>query len=42
MTDHLYDMYIAELKAEGVIENTPREFRDALDNYFHGIEAIKN
>ena len=25
-------------KASGVIENSPAEFRDALDNYFHGIE----
>ncbi len=29
-------------KADGVIQNTPSEFRDALDNYFHGIEQNKN
>jgi hypothetical protein len=29
-------------KASGVIENSPVEFRDALDNYFHGIEQSKN
>jgi hypothetical protein len=29
-------------KASGVIENSPAEFRDALDNYFHGIEDNKN
>jgi hypothetical protein len=29
-------------KAGGVIQNTPTEFRDALDNYFHGIEQHKN
>ena len=29
-------------KAGGVIQNTPTEFRDALDNYFHGIEQNKN
>ncbi|MGD0813696.1 MAG: hypothetical protein ABSA83_08845 [Verrucomicrobiota bacterium] len=28
-------------KAAGVIENSPAEFRDALDNYFHGIEQSK-
>jgi hypothetical protein len=28
-------------KASGVIENSPAEFRDALDNYFHGIEQNK-
>jgi hypothetical protein len=28
-------------KASGVIENSPAEFRDALDNYFHGIEQSK-
>jgi hypothetical protein len=26
-------------KASGVIENSPAEFRDALDIYFHGIES---
>jgi hypothetical protein len=29
-------------KAAGVIENSPAEFRDALDNYFHGIEQNKD
>src|SRR5262249_17462211 len=29
-------------KASGVIESTPSEFRDALDNYFHGIEQNKD
>lgn len=29
-------------KSAGVIENAPAEFRDALDNYFHGIEQSKN
>jgi hypothetical protein len=29
-------------KASGVIENAPVEFRDALDNYFHGIEHSKD
>ncbi len=29
-------------KASGVIENSPAEFRDALDNYFHGIEQNKD
>jgi hypothetical protein len=29
-------------KASGVIENSPAEFRDALDTYFHGIEQSKN
>jgi hypothetical protein len=29
-------------KASGVIENSPTEFRDALDIYFHGIEQSKN
>jgi hypothetical protein len=28
-------------KASGVIENSPAEFRDALDIYFHGIEQSK-
>ncbi len=28
-------------KASGVIENSPTEFRDALDIYFHGIEQSK-
>jgi hypothetical protein len=28
-------------KASGVIENSPAEFRDALDTYFHGIEQSK-
>jgi hypothetical protein len=27
--------------ASGVIENSPTEFRDALDNYFHGLEQSK-
>jgi len=26
------------IKAEGVIQNAPVEFRDALENYFHNIE----
>ena len=29
-------------KASGVIENSPAEFRDALDIYFHGIEQSKD
>lgn len=29
-------------KTSGVNENTPVEFRDALDNYFHGIEQKQN
>ncbi len=29
-------------KADGVIQNAPTEFREALDNYFHGIEQNKN
>ena len=29
-------------KASGVIENSPAEFREALDIYFHGIEPSKN
>ncbi len=29
-------------KAAGVMENSPTEFREALDNYFHAIEQIKN
>ena len=29
-------------KASGVIENSPPEFRDALDIYFHGIEQSKD
>jgi Asp-tRNA(Asn)/Glu-tRNA(Gln) amidotransferase C subunit len=28
-------------EASGVIENSPTEFRDALDNYFHGLEKSK-
>jgi hypothetical protein len=28
-------------KASGVIDNSPTEFRDALDIYFHGIEQSK-
>jgi hypothetical protein len=30
------------LKAAGVIQNSPAEFRDALENYFHNIEKPKN
>ncbi|HZM05653.1 MAG TPA: hypothetical protein VFC44_21845, partial [Candidatus Saccharimonadales bacterium] len=29
-------------QASGVIENSPPEFRDALDNYFHGLEKSKD
>jgi hypothetical protein len=29
-------------KAAGVIQNSPAEFRDALENYFHNIEKPKN
>ncbi len=29
-------------KAAGVMENSPTEFREALDNYFHAIEQNKN
>jgi hypothetical protein len=29
-------------KTSGVIENSPAEFRDALDTYFHGIEQNKD
>jgi hypothetical protein len=29
-------------KASGIIDNAPAEFRDALDNYFHGIEHSKD
>jgi hypothetical protein len=29
-------------KASGIIENSPAEFRDALDIYFHGIEQSKD
>jgi len=29
-------------KADGVIQNAPTEFREALDNYYHGIEDKKN
>jgi hypothetical protein len=28
-------------KAAGVIENAPAEFRDALENYYHGLEQSK-
>jgi len=29
-------------KAAGVIQNAPAEFRDALENYFHSVEKLKN
>ena len=29
-------------KAAGVIQNSPVEFRDALENYFHNIEKPRN
>jgi membrane protein involved in colicin uptake len=28
-------------QAAGVIENAPAEFRDALENYYHGLEQSK-
>jgi len=31
-----------EVKAAGVIQNSPVEFRDALENYFHNIEKPRN
>ncbi len=30
------------LKAAGIIQNTPVEFRDALENYFHNVEKPQN
>ncbi|MGD0410714.1 MAG: hypothetical protein ABSC18_03360 [Verrucomicrobiota bacterium] len=29
-------------KAAGVIQNAPAEFRDALENYFHNVEKLKD
>ena len=29
-------------KAAGVIQNSPAEFRDALENYFHNVEKPRN
>ncbi|MGA2555835.1 MAG: hypothetical protein ABSG04_06120, partial [Verrucomicrobiota bacterium] len=30
------------LKAAGIIQNSPAEFRDALENYFHNVEKPQN